>query len=95
MSNVAATVDLHEVVPEVVEDSTELVVGAFLSEAALWSSSWQHTGLLSAATESRIFQCGHKDKLFGLFKLFRLFQVASTCLLKYISTSRDSVAKRN
>lgn len=40
--------------PHLSKDSTELVVGAFLSEAALWSSSWQHTGLLSAATDARI-----------------------------------------
>ena len=75
MSNVAATVVLHEIVREVVEDSTELVVGAFLSEAALWSSSWQHTGLLSAATESRVFQCGQKDKLFGFSNFSNFFKL--------------------
>ena len=75
MSNVAAPVVLHEIVREVVEDSTELVVGAFLSEAALWSSSWQHTGLLSAATESRIFQCGQKDKLFDFSNFSNFFKL--------------------
>lgn len=33
-----------------VKDTTELSKGAFLSEAALWSASWQHTGRFSAGT---------------------------------------------
>lgn len=46
------------------KDSTELSVGAFLSEAALWSSHWQHTGQLSAATDARVLAV--KAEKFGL-----------------------------
>eukprot|EP00435_Cladocopium_sp_Y103_P054351 s2010_g17.t1 len=46
------------------KDSTELSVGAFLSEAALWSSHWQHTGQLSAATDARVLAV--KAEEFGL-----------------------------
>lgn len=46
------------------KDSTELSVGAFLSEAALWPSHWQHTGQLSAATDARVLAV--KAEKFGL-----------------------------
>ncbi|CAK9091218.1 Potassium voltage-gated channel subfamily H member 2 (Ether-a-go-go-related gene potassium channel 1) (ERG-1) (Eag-related protein 1) (Ether-a-go-go-related protein 1) (MERG) (Voltage-gated potassium channel subunit Kv11.1), partial [Durusdinium trenchii] len=36
------------------KDTTELSKGAFLSEAALWSASWQHTGRFSAGTDGRV-----------------------------------------
>ncbi|CAJ1383465.1 unnamed protein product [Effrenium voratum] len=70
------------------KDMVELPVGCFLSEAALWTSSWLHAGHLSAVTDSQVFAI--KAEEFG-----RCIQRDSTVLCDVVIYARYFVQEMN